>query len=163
MSAQSDNIYLPYRLLFLYLEPTAAFAATLMAHFTPSFYLAVMSPHSAPSNYHPGLQIIFDQVAACYFLFGWIEAVVLRSTNNLKVWEAVLLGMLICDVLHLYGAWLAMGSLFWDLGAYRGVDWITVGSLVGLVVARTAFLMGVGSNEKGMAGKGKKVPTRKGL
>lgn len=122
-----------------------------------------MSPLSTPSNYHPASQVIFDQVAACYFLFGWIEAVVLRSTNDLKVWKAVLLGILICDVLRLYGAWLAMGSLFWDLGAYRGEDWITIGSLIGLVVARTAFLMGMGLDEKGRVTKVKKGPSRKGM
>lgn len=81
---------------------------------------------------------------------------VLRSTNDLKMWKAILLGILICDVLHLYGAWLTMGSIFWDLGAWRAQDWINIGSLVVFGATRAAFLVGVGLDEKGMAEQAKK-------
>ncbi|MCJ1247381.1 hypothetical protein MMC30_004595 [Trapelia coarctata] len=155
MYEQFEYNRLPYRLLMLYIDPILIFAGAVLQHFAPSFYLAHMSPHSTPSTYDPASQIVFDQLAASYVLFAWIEAVVLRSTNNLKVWKTVLLGILICDVLHLYGTWLTMGSLFWDLGAWTGFNWINIGTLALFGATRMAFLIGVGLDEKGMAEQAK--------
>jgi len=46
--------------------------------------------------------------------------VVLRSTNDLRVWKAVLLRLFICDALHLYATWLTLGSLFLGPGSVEG-------------------------------------------
>src|SRR5436190_15183723 len=106
------KIPLAYRILFLYIEPLAALGGAVSTHFFPSTYLLGMSPSATASTYSPQTQVVFDQLAATYFLFAFNEAVVLRVTSELKVWKAIVLGILLCDVMHLYGSGAAMG---WDV------------------------------------------------
>ncbi|MCJ1404355.1 hypothetical protein MMC11_007580 [Xylographa trunciseda] len=152
------SIPLPYRILLLYVEPIAAFNGAILAHFFPAFYLAGMSPSATISSYSSPSQVIFDQLAACYFLFAFNEAVVLRSTSDLRVWKAIVLGILICDFLHLYGTWEALGAAFWDPRLWRMEDWVNLIMLYGPGGMRVAFLMGVGLKEtKGLAGGRKEL------
>src|SRR5437667_6315759 len=97
------QIPLPYRILLLYFEPLAALNGAFLAHFKPSDYLLVMSPSATASTYSPQTQIVYDQLAATYLLFAFNEAVVLRVTSELRVWKAIVLGILLCDAVHLYG------------------------------------------------------------
>ncbi|MCJ1317860.1 hypothetical protein MMC15_003187 [Xylographa vitiligo] len=146
------SIPLPYRILLLYVEPIAAFNGAILAHWFPAYYLAGMSPSATISTYSSPAQVIFDQLAACYFLFAFNEAVVLRSTSDLRVWKAIVLGILICDLIHLYGTWEALGVAFWDPKIWRFEDWVNLTMLYGPGGMRLAFLMGVGL-------KGEKAPT----
>jgi hypothetical protein len=149
------QIPLAYRLLLLYIEPIAAFNGFILAHFFPQFYLSGMAPLSLPSDYAPSTQIIYSQLASCYFLFAWNEAVVLRCTNDLRVWKAVVLGILICDVFHLYGTGVALGEGFWTPLRWRPEDWVNLLMLVGPGSMRVGFLAGVGfgGREEGKMGK----------
>ncbi|MCJ1413383.1 hypothetical protein MMC19_007488 [Ptychographa xylographoides] len=140
----SRSIPLPYRILLLYFEPAAAFNGFILAHFYPKFYLAGMSPSAIVTTYNASTQIIFDQLAACYFLFAWNEAVTLRCTNDIQVWKAVVLGILLCDVFHLYATWAALGGAFWDPRLWRMEDWINFVMLYGPGSLRAAFLLDFG-------------------
>ncbi|MCJ1379955.1 hypothetical protein MMC17_003058 [Xylographa soralifera] len=142
------SIPLPYRILLLYVEPAAAFNGAILAHFFPAFYLAGMSPSATTSTYSSPSQVIFDQLAACYFLFAFNEAVVLRSTSDLRVWKAIVLGILICDLIHLYGTWEALGAAFWDPRLWRVEDWVNLSMLYGPGGMRLAFLIGLGLKEE---------------
>ncbi|MCJ1290689.1 hypothetical protein MMC34_002231 [Xylographa carneopallida] len=141
-------IPLPYRILLLYLEPVAAFNGAILSHFFPAYYLAGMSPSATTTTYSSPSQVIFDQLAACYFLFAFNEAVVLRSTSDLRVWKAIVLGILICDLFHLYGTWEALGAAFWDPRLWRVEDWVNLAMLYGPGGMRLAFLIGVGLKEE---------------
>ncbi|MCJ1389484.1 hypothetical protein MMC18_002341 [Xylographa bjoerkii] len=151
-------IPLPYRILLLYVEPVAAFNGAILAHFFPAFYLAGMSPSATTSSYSGPSQVIFDQLAACYLLFAFNEAVVLRSTSDIRVWKAMVLGILLCDVIHLYGTWEALGAAFWDPRLWRMEDWVNLTMLYGPGGMRIALLMGVGlKDEKGRTGRRKEL------
>lgn len=135
-----------YRLFLLYIEPTLALQGAIMCARSPLWYLSVMSPHANRSHYHPILQVVFDQLAATYFLFAFNQAVVLRvADNNLRVWRAMVFGMLVCDLLHMYATKEALG---WDLQldptAWRFYDWFNLAVLYGAAALRIAFLAGVG-------------------
>lgn len=135
------NIPFLYRFVFLWFEPLAAFGGSLILWFAPALFLNTMSP---TSRYAPDSKVMYDQVAATYTLFAYNEAVLLRSTNDLRVWRTVVIGILICDVLHMYASWAALGSVFWTPGVWRWEDWVNLGSLWGQAAVRVAFLMGVG-------------------
>ena len=96
-----------YRLVFLWLEPCFALAGSFMAAVLPTLYLHTMAPHA---SYDSRYQVVLDQVAALYLLFAFNEAVVLRITSELKVWKAILAGIIICDIVHIYGTACALGS-----------------------------------------------------
>ncbi|UKZ94704.1 uncharacterized protein TrAFT101_009557 [Trichoderma asperellum] len=145
MAEQKLKIPLPYRALFLYFEPAAAFFGALLLHFRPEIFLNTMSP---VAKYATDNQVIYDQLFATYTLFAFNEAVILRITKDLRVWKALLVGILVCDAIHLYGSWAALGgAVFWDVRSWRPEDWANLGSLWGQAAIRVAFLAGVGLKE----------------
>jgi len=150
------KVPLVYRILFLYVDPFAALGGVLSTHFSPSNYLQGMSPSATQSTYSPQTQVIFDQLAATYFLFAFNEAVVLRVASELRVWKALLLGILICDVMHLYGSGVALG---WDVfirpWLWRVEDTVNLVMLYGLGIMRLAFLFEVGFEGRGDENKSK--------
>lgn len=136
------NIPFAYGALFLYVEPILALFGTFLSHFNPKLFLNTMSPSAV---YAPSNQVVYDQVAATYALFAFNELVVLRVTNDIRVWKAILTGILICDAIHLYASYLALGpAAFWDPRLWRWEDAINLGTLWGQGVFRVAFLLDVG-------------------
>jgi hypothetical protein len=149
----SRSIPLLYRLLFLTLEPLAALFGALLLLREPTRFLATMSPAAthAPSN-----KVIYDQLAATYTAMAWNAAVVLRlagkardDARTMRVWRGVLIGLLVCDVMHLYGSWQALGGeVFWMPARWRGEDWGNLGFLWGMAAVRLAFLLGIGLGDQ---------------
>ncbi|KAM5353349.1 hypothetical protein ACJZ2D_016748 [Fusarium nematophilum] len=141
-SQQVLNIPFAYRALFLYFEPIGALVGALFLHFRPASFLDAMAP---AAKYAPDNQIIYDQLAGTYILFAFNEAIILRTTNDLRVWREILIGILVCDAIHLYGSWAALGGrVFWDPCTWRPADWVNLVSLWGQAAVRLAFMAGVG-------------------
>lgn len=136
------KIPLAYQAIFLYFEPFAAFIGAILCHFNPELFLNTMSPTAV---YAPSNQVVFDQVAATYTLFAFNEAIVLRVANDIRVWKMILIGILICDAIHLYASYLALGAVvFWDPRLWRWEDAVNLGSLWGQAAFRVAFLLDIG-------------------
>lgn len=136
------HVPLVYIVFFLFLEPFFALTGAVLAHFdAPSF----LNTFSESAVYTPASQVIFDQLAATYVLFAFNQAVLLRVAKDLRVWKTVLLGIVLCDVLHLYASWSEIGSaVFWNPGMWRMEDWTNFGLLYGPMGLRLAFIMEVG-------------------
>lgn len=97
------------------------------------------------AKYATDNQIIYDQLAATYLLFAFNKAIILHTTNDLRVWRGILIGILMCDTIHLYGSWAALGGIvFWDPRTWRPEDWVSLVSLWGQAAVRLAFVAGVG-------------------
>jgi hypothetical protein len=156
----SRQIPLAYRLLFLAVEPLAALFGALLLVRDPARFLASMSPTAALAASN---KVIYDQLAATYVLLGWTEGVVLRlagtsqdSGPTMRIWRGVLAGVLVCDAMHLYGSWDALGGeVFWRPARWRGEDWGNLGFLWAMAGARLAFLLGVGLGTRKARGKGR--------
>ncbi len=98
----------------------------------------------------PLIQQLLTNTAALYILFMVNELLVLRFSKDLKVWRAVVLAMLCCDVVHLYGVWVAGGGAEFMLdpvGRWRMEDWVNTLILAAGSVLRTCFLVGLGVKE----------------
>jgi hypothetical protein len=108
-----------------------------------------MSPNWVDVAKTPQYHVLFDQVGACYLMFGLIEAVVLRATSEMRVWKAVMASLLICDVGHLYASYSALG---WDTvlnpTPWRWEDWTNMVLLWLSFATRAAFLLGIGFRAK---------------
>jgi hypothetical protein len=148
------RIPLPYRALLLYIEPLMAFNGAILCMFFPALFLHTFSPYLA---YHADNQIIYNQLAATYTLFAFNQAVVLRVAKDLRVWKAIVLGILVCDTVHLWAGFDVMrrDGTMW-LGVWRAEDWVAVLSLVVPMGLRVAFLAGLGVKKEAAEG-GKKV------
>lgn len=134
-----------YRFLFLYLEPIGAFFGTLVNIFDPLRYLQSLSPTATASTYSPLTQPIYDQLAAHLLFFSWSQAVVLRSTDDVKMWKAMLFGMFLCDILHLFASYRILGpEVFFSPSLWRWEEWVNFIMLYGPGGLRLAFCMGVG-------------------
>lgn len=149
----SSQAHIPpfYRLFHLYIEPFLAFYGAVMAARSPLLYLSVMSPGANLSHWHPEVRVIFDQLAAVYFLFAFNEAIVLRvAEGNLRVWNAMVTGMLFSDLIHIRATAMAMGrDALLDPLSWRLYDWVNIVTLFGALSIRAAFLSGVGVKEGG--------------
>lgn len=139
------RIPLAYRLLLLYLEPLMALNGSLLCLFAPRLFLHTFSPYL---SYHADNQIVYNQLAATYILFAFNQAVVLRIAKDLRVWKAIVVGILLCDTVHLWAGFDVMhkdGTM--NPTNWRPEDWVAVLLLVVPMSLRTAFLAGLGVDE----------------
>ncbi|KAF1973963.1 hypothetical protein BU23DRAFT_462728 [Bimuria novae-zelandiae CBS 107.79] len=151
MSSDSDaflaRIPIAYRTLLLYVEPCMALSGSFLCLFYPRVFLHTFSPYLA---YHSDNQIIYNQLAATYILFAFNQAVVLRVANDIRVWKAIVMGILLCDTVHLWAGFVVMHQDGTSSPAvWRLEDWVAVGSLVVPMSLRIAFLAGVGVRDEG--------------
>ena len=143
----SPTIPLLYRLFFLYIEPISALVGAYYAAFAHKEYLALTDPSSisllstAPSL---AVEIILRQLANLYLLFAINEALVLRATNDITVWKAVLIGLLIADLGHLWSVGGKGWDVYWNVASWNAIDAGNVGFVYAGAGMRIAFLWGVG-------------------
>ncbi|GFP52018.1 hypothetical protein TASIC1_0001017000 [Trichoderma asperellum] len=136
---------LAYRLFFLYLEPISALVGAFFTHFRQQRYLELLNTATAPARHVPlSTSVAMSQLANMYFFFAINEALVLRSTRDLRVWRAVLLVLLIADLGHLYSMKELGPSIYydvagWNAGHVGNVPWVYAGATM-----RCCFLAGVG-------------------
>ncbi|KAL7960485.1 hypothetical protein V8C34DRAFT_312590 [Trichoderma compactum] len=88
---------------------------------------------TAPAQVSRGTSAAMSQLANMYFFFAINEALVLRSTRDLRVWRAVLLVLLIADFGHLYsmkelGPGIYYNVTGWNAGDIGNVPWVYAGA-----------------------------------
>ena len=143
---------LPYRLFFLLLEPISALLGAYFCHLRQAHYLELLqhAPHPASEDaiVPLGASVALSQLSNMYFFFALNEAIVLRSTWDLRVWRSVLLVLLIADFGHLYSMKELGWDIFydvsrWNVGDLGNIPWVYAGATM-----RICFLSGVGLGER---------------
>ncbi|KAF3769533.1 hypothetical protein M406DRAFT_58834 [Cryphonectria parasitica EP155] len=147
----------PYTIFFLFIEPFSALVGAYYAHFRQRDYLTLTHASSAPvlGGVSTGTSIVLSQLANLYLLFALNEALVLRSSADLRVWRTVLFVLLLADFGHLYTV-KALGLdvyLPWNFARWNAIDWGNIPFVYLGASMRIAFLAGVG-----MGGSGNKLP-----
>jgi len=168
-TASTFNLPLPYRLFFLLIEPISTLLGAYYAYFKPSTYLSetafpaanFLPSNPSTSNIIPlptSSLVTLQQLANLYVAFAINEALVLRSTSDLKVWRALLLGLLIADFGHLWSVRHLGLGYYWRVWEWNAMAWGNVGFVYVGATMRMCFLVGVGLDDgKGTAtGKGRK-------
>jgi hypothetical protein len=140
---------LPYRIFFLLIEPIATALGAYYAFFDQQAYLDLTHAASAPSPIPLGTSIAMSQLANLYFAFALSEALVLRSTSDLRVWKALLFCLLLADFGHLYTVSALGPQIYWRVSQWNAIDWGNIGFVYVGASMRTAFLTGVGFGAKG--------------
>ncbi|KAI0841613.1 hypothetical protein F5Y06DRAFT_194800 [Hypoxylon sp. FL0890] len=142
MAPRQSVLPLTYRAFFLIIEPISALVGAFYAHFRQDEYLA-MTIH-ASSSVSLGTSVVLSQLANLYLLFALNEALVLRSTGDLRVWRTVLFVLLVADFGHLYSV-SGLGSwVYWDVTRWNAIDFGNVLFVYLGASMRIAFLAGVG-------------------
>ncbi|RMZ05059.1 hypothetical protein D0862_05094 [Hortaea werneckii] len=99
------------------------------------------------------------QLANLYLVFAINEALVLRATNDLKVWRIFLVGLLIADFGHLWSVHALGWPIYYQFWTWNSIHWGNLGFVYVGASMRMAFLSGLGlaSSRSGAGGKRKKV------
>jgi hypothetical protein len=138
-----------YTAFFLVIEPVAALVGAFFAHFRQLDYLQMTHAASAPANVSTiplSTSVVLSQLANLYLLFTINEALVLRSTSNLRVWKTVLFGLLVADFGHLYSIKELGHQVYWNVLKWNAMDWGNVAFVYAGATMRMMFLAGVGLN-----------------
>ncbi|KUJ21150.1 uncharacterized protein LY89DRAFT_729946 [Mollisia scopiformis] len=149
-----------YTAFFLFIEPVSALVGAFYAHFRPLEYLRLTHASSAPAyaaTIPLSTSTVLDQLSNLYLLFAINEALVLRSTSDLRVWRTVLLGLLIADFGHLYSVRHLGTDIYWNALKWNKMDWGNVGFVYAGATMRMLFLAGFGMN----SASGKKAAVKK--
>ncbi|KAI3394871.1 hypothetical protein diail_2158 [Diaporthe ilicicola] len=137
-----------YRLFFLYIEPVSALVGAFYAHLRQRDYLLLTHGASAPvlGPIPTGTSIVLSQLANLYLLFALNEAIVLRSTSDPRVWRAVLFGLLVADLGHLWTVRPLGLDVFlpWNFARWNAIDWGNIPFVYMGASMRAAFLAGLG-------------------
>ncbi|EFX00353.1 hypothetical protein CMQ_7355 [Grosmannia clavigera kw1407] len=136
-----------YRLFFLLFEPLSALAGAYFAHFAQHDYLTLTDAASAPASaveIPRATAVVLSQLANLYLLFAINEALVLRSTADLRVWKTVLSGLLLADFGHLYALRPLGLDVYWRADRWNAMDMGNVPFVYLGACMRMAFLAGIG-------------------
>ena len=134
-----------YRVFFLYIEPVSTLIGAYYAMFEPQEYLRLTHASSAPSSAVPvSSQIVLRQLSNLYFLFAVNEALVLRASSDMKVWQSVLLGLFLADLGHLYSVRLLGLHIYWTISCWNAIDWGNIAFVYAGAAMRICFLSGLG-------------------
>ncbi|ETN46178.1 uncharacterized protein HMPREF1541_00362 [Cyphellophora europaea CBS 101466] len=152
-----------YQIFFLWIEPITTLLGAVAAAFFGHDYLVMTHAQTTPSKIL-GLPIATDvalrQLGNLYLAFAINEFFVLRSTNDLKVWRAVLLTLLVADFGHLLACFPAGGfSQYYDVTKWNAMSY---GNLLFVYIGatlRSCFLAGVGLGSR----KGRRGAPRKSI
>ncbi|KAK7413830.1 hypothetical protein QQX98_007324 [Neonectria punicea] len=141
------RIHVVYRMFFLLIEPLSALVGAFFSHFRQQEYLSLLHAASTAAEVPLSTSVALSQLANMYLFFALNEALVLRSTADLRVWRAVLLVLLLADVGHLYslrelGSGIYYGVGEWNVSDLGNVPWVYVGATL-----RVCFLAGIGLGE----------------
>ncbi|KAI4130378.1 MAG: hypothetical protein LQ347_003409 [Umbilicaria vellea] len=151
----STAIPLTYRMFFLFIEPISALVGAYFSFFQPQTYLELTHAASAPLTGIPlTTQVVLQQLSNLYLLFAINEALVLRSTSDLRVWRTLLCGLLVADFGHLYSVNGLGSHVYWNASLWTAMDWGNVGFVYFGAVMRTAFLLGIGLPGENTGAKG---------
>ncbi|KAK4460172.1 hypothetical protein QBC42DRAFT_272988 [Cladorrhinum samala] len=133
-----------YRLFFLLVEPLAALVGAYFAFFDQKTYLELTHAASSTSHIPTGTSIVLSQLANLYLFFAINEALVLRSTSDLRVWKTVLFCLLVGDIGHLYTVSQLGVQIYWDVFNWNSIDLGNIPFVYFGALMRVAFLAGVG-------------------
>ena len=142
--ANHKTIPLYYRIFFLYVEPLFSFIGALYALGKPGVYLQLTDSNSATAIVPVATRVAVRQLGNLYLLFGLNETLVLRATSDLRVWDALLVCLLIADIGHLASLYPLGLEIYWNVFKWNSIDWGNVAFVYCGAATRIAFLSGFG-------------------
>ena len=139
-----------YKYFFLFIEPISALTGAYYSYNQQQTYLDLTHAVSSPKNGIPtSTQVVLAQLSNLYLLFAINEALVLRSTTDLKVWRTLLFCLLIADFGHLYSIKAVGWHVYWNVVGWNAIDWGNVACVYAGATMRLAFLLGFGVGPSG--------------
>ncbi|MCJ1226293.1 hypothetical protein MMC12_002943 [Toensbergia leucococca] len=141
-----------YTIVFKTLEPLmASLSAIYLTQFDPLLYLQLTHSPSAPVSTEDiplGMNILQQQLGNMMIFLAFIEAAVLRATDDLQVWRVVVAALVLADLGHLYSMHGLGTEIYWNFLGWGPMEWGNIGSIYAALMLRVAFLCGLGLTSK---------------
>jgi hypothetical protein len=139
-----------YQAFFLWIEPFFTLIGAFYAFFLPKTYLDMTRATPFADMIGPSVAtlVALRQLGNLYLAFAINEAVVLRATSDRRVWQALLLGLLIADFGHLYSLYPLGLDIYYDVMKWDPMDWGNIAFVYCGATTRICFLTGVGLGEE---------------
>ncbi|KAI9792566.1 MAG: hypothetical protein M1816_002086 [Peltula sp. TS41687] len=152
MSRETTAIPLFYRIFFTWIDPLNAIWAAYGHFFQPDMVLNAYIPDSARNPPH---DMLFQHLGGALLNIAFVDAVLLRYTDDVRVWKIVQAGVLILDWVMIYSLWDALarqGRL--QPAVWRLEDWgcVVMNGFItavrSLFIAEVAFRRNAGAGVK---------------
>ena len=142
MARQTEEVALVFRVFLLYAEPAMSFVGAYYAFFQPQYYLHLTHAPTTPQSGVPmSTKIALSQLANMYLYFGISEALVLRTSRDLRVWRVFVIGLLIGDFGHLFCVHPLGLPHYWNVKQWNAIDWGNQGFVYLGALIRICFLL----------------------
>src|SRR5437868_4982916 len=135
-----------YKAFFLWVEPFFTLLGACYAFFLPQTYLDMTRAAQSADMIGSSVAtlVALRQLGNLYLAFAINEAVVLRATSDRRVWQALLLGLLIADFGHLYSLHPLGLEIYYGVMKWGPMDWGNIAFVYCGATVRVCFLMDVG-------------------
>lgn len=143
-----------YTLVLTTIEPIFASLGAAMALTDPASYLSAMSRDSVA--FSGPTTFLYTELAGAWLYFAFVEAVVLRLYDDLRLWRLLCAGMLLSDAAYAHSAAQAVGGwrAWAAVGEWSTMDWWVLATTAPMLAVRVLLVLGVGvkkGNGKGKA------------
>lgn len=148
-----------YRAFFTIVDPLLCLWGAYMDFFTPDVVLSSHIPSPSPDEGH---RMILAQRGGLLLCLGFLSAMLLRYSKDIKVWHILEVGLLVSDGAYFWaaGGVLAEQGRLWP-EAWRGEDWGSLGVTGVVTLVRLGFLARVGGFGVGDGEGGEEVGEKK--
>ena len=141
-----------YLTFFTTVDPLLCLWGAYMDFLTPDI---VLSSHIPSPSADEGHRMILAQRGGLLLCLGFLSAVLLRYTRDIKVWHILEAGLLVSDAAYFWaagGVLKGQGRLWPEM--WRGEDWGALGVTGVVTLVRLGFLARVGGFGVGGEGEG---------
>jgi hypothetical protein len=139
------------RITLTVLEPMATIYGIFLGIVKPD---VLMSDHFSRGTiaYAPETKTLYTQLSGMWAFFAFVEAFVLGSFDDLRLWRRICVGFLVCDVFFYQAMAEAVGGWTVFLSPSTAWDWINLLMPVAYTAMRLYIVLGIKVN----AGPGKR-------
>lgn len=136
-----------YRHTLTTIEPLFALNGVILAFFTPQTYLSTMTRDAVTMA--SDTKFLYTELGGAWLHFAFVEAVVLRQFDDLRLWRLLCMAMLLSDIAYCHSVAQAVGG--WGewaaLGNWTAADHAVFWSTAPCALVRVLVVLGVGVRE----------------
>jgi hypothetical protein len=138
------NVHAFYRLWFTIIDPMTLAPTALGLLLTPSIFIQGLVPASI-APYNPDHGFLFHHLAALYGFLALTLGGVLRASRELHIWRIIIFGVWCIDIAVLASQMYSLEQQGRSaLSQWRWQEWGNLVYTGGVMLIRTAFLLGYG-------------------
>ncbi len=133
-----------YRLSITTIEPLFAVMGSLLVFRDPGTYLSTMTRDLVP--FTTGSKFIYTTMGGSWLYFAFVEAVVMRLFDDVRLWRVLCAGMLFSDAAYCYAIAQALGgwAVWLDVTGWTKEDHAMFWATAPLVLVRILLVLGIG-------------------